>query len=98
MRLRRCARRNGHELLVRELVDRQIPRIDHLRGLAVQPVRDFANSGKFAFLGLLDQLGRNPAERKRIAPELDQQRAVKRLFPVQTADGSSHYVLGYCSS
>ena len=48
--LRQCARRNGEELFVREFGDRQISPIDHLRGLSIQPVRDFANSGKFAFL------------------------------------------------
>jgi hypothetical protein len=51
------------------------------------------DGGQFAFRGPFDELGRNPAQRMRIAPEFNQERAVKRLFTVHAADRSSHDVL-----
>jgi hypothetical protein len=59
---------NHQQLLVSQLIEGDITAIEHLDRLSVQPVGDFANSGKFAFLGLFDQLGCDPAQRHGIAP------------------------------
>jgi hypothetical protein len=48
--LGQCARRNGIELGVGELLERQIAPVVDLRRLSVQAIRDFADGCQFAFL------------------------------------------------
>ena len=54
----------NEELGVAQLRNREIATINHLRGLSVETVSDFADGYQFAFLGSFDKLGRNPAQRR----------------------------------
>jgi hypothetical protein len=68
---------------------REFAPINHLRGLSIQPIRDFSDGRQIAFLGLFDQLGRNSAQREGIARQFNQERAVERPFTVYGADRPS---------
>ena len=91
--LGQSTRGNGEQLGVRHLSDGDFTAIEHLDGFSVQLVGNFADSCQIAILGRFDQLGCNPAQGKRLAPELHEERAVRRLFTVRRADRPSHDVL-----
>ena len=71
-----CTRRNGVKLSIGHLLERDMAPIEHLDGLSVQSVGDFSDAGQFAFLSPFDQLGCDPAQCERIAPERRQKRIV----------------------
>src|SRR6516225_4764247 len=64
---------NRQQFFVAQLPEWDIATIKHLCRLSVQPVSDFANGCQFAFLSPFNQLGRNSAQRKGIAPEFNQE-------------------------